>query len=45
MFQRTKTKGVTDLIEIENPNRAQAKSKKVKDIDVNTKVELSRKER
>lgn len=45
MFERTKTKGVSDLIDIENPNRVQQKSKKVKDVDVDAKVELSRRER
>ena len=46
MFSKqAKTKGVSDLIEIENPNRVQAKTKKVKDVDVNVKVELSRRER
>ncbi len=45
MYDRNKSKGVSDLIEIENPNRIQQKSKKVKDLDVNAKVELSRRER
>ena len=33
------------LIEVENPNRAQKKMKKVNELDVNTKIELSRRER
>ena len=40
-----KAKGVEGLIEISNPNRVVSKSKKTMDIDVNAKVELSRKER
>ena len=40
-----KTKGVESLIEISNPNRVQKKTKKVNDLDVNAKVELSRRER
>ncbi|XP_003387651.2 PREDICTED: 28 kDa heat- and acid-stable phosphoprotein-like [Amphimedon queenslandica] len=40
-----KSKGVEGLIEIENPNRVQQKGKKVQSLDVNAKVELSRKER
>ena len=45
MFQREKPKGVSDLIEIENPNRVRQKNRKITDIDVNAKVELSRRER
>ena len=45
MFRRDRKKGVEDLIEIENPNRVQQKSKKARDIDINAKVELSRRER
>ena len=33
------------MIEISNPNRVASKSKKATDIDVNAKVELTRKER
>lgn len=40
-----KGKGVSHLIEIENPNRVQQKGKKVQNIDVDVKVELSRRER
>ena len=40
-----KSKGVEGLIEIENPNRAAKKLQKAKDVDVNAKVELTRKER
>ena len=45
MFQKDKRKGVEDLIEIENPNRVQKKSKKITEVDVNTKVVLSRREK
>lgn len=40
-----KQKGIDGLIEVENPNRAAKKSIKAKDIDVDAKVELSRRER
>ena len=40
-----KAKGVEALIEISNPNRVANKSKKASQIDVNAKVELSRRER
>ena len=40
-----KAKGIEALIEIENPNRVTQKAKKVRDIDLNAKVELSRRER
>ena len=40
-----KSKGVEGLIEIENPNRAVKKLQKAKDVDVNAKVELTRRER
>ena len=40
-----KAKGVERLIEISNPNRVANKAKKATDIDVNAKVELSRRER
>jgi hypothetical protein len=40
-----KAKGVEGLIEIENPNRVKQKGRKVQDVDVNVKVELSRRER
>lgn len=40
-----KAKGVEGLIEISNPNRVASKAKKATDIDVNAKVELSRRER
>lgn len=43
--KRAKTKGVEDLIEIENPNRVSDKRKKATDIDLNAKVELTRRER
>lgn len=33
------------LIEVSNPNRAAVKTKKARDVDVNAKVELTRKER
>ena len=45
MFQKDKRKGIEDLIEIENPNRVQKKSKKITEVDVNTKVVLSRREK
>ena len=45
MFQKDKKKGIEDLIEIENPNRVQKKSKKITEVDVNTKVVLSRREK
>ncbi|EDV28233.1 uncharacterized protein TRIADDRAFT_53641 [Trichoplax adhaerens] len=43
----SKAKGVEGLIDIENPNRAQAKVKKVSQLDTDAapKVELSRRER
>lgn len=40
-----KAKGVEGMIEIENPNRAVKKVQKAKDVDVNAKVELTRRER
>lgn len=40
-----KAKGVEGLIEVSNPNRVAAKSKKASEIDVNARVELSRRER
>ena len=40
-----KAKGVEGLIEISNPNRVANKSKKASEIDVNAKVELSRREK
>ena len=42
---QSKPKGVEGLIDVENPNRVAGKMKKVKDIDVHAKVELSRRER
>ena len=45
MFRREKTKGVEGVIETENPNRVRAKMKKAKDIDMDAKVQLSRRER
>jgi len=44
-LQFQKSKGVEGLIDIENPNRVTKKTKKVRDIDINAKVELSRRER
>lgn len=48
LFQPAKAKGVSNLIEIENPNRVQKKTKKLttlnKDID-SEKPQLSRRER
>ena len=44
-LQRDKTKGVEGLIEIANPNRVVKKTKKAGDIDINARVELSRRER
>ena len=44
-LQQDKTKGVEGLIDIENPNRVVKKTKKAGDIDINARVELSRKER
>ncbi|CAI8040935.1 Cytohesin-1, partial [Geodia barretti] len=43
--EEPKAKGVEALIEISNPNRVANKSKKASQIDVNAKVELSRRER
>lgn len=40
-----KAKGVESLIEVENPNRLPPKTQKAKNVDVDVKVELSRKER
>lgn len=40
-----KAKGVEDLIEVENPNRLPPKVQKAKNVDVEAKVELSRRER
>lgn len=40
-----KAKGVESLIEIENPNRIADRKKKATDIDIDAKVELSRRER
>ena len=40
-----KTKGVEGVIEVANPNRMQRKAKKAADLNVDAKVELSRKER
>ncbi|XP_028671104.1 pdgfa associated protein 1a [Erpetoichthys calabaricus] len=40
-----KKKGVEGLIEIENPNRASQKSKKVAEVDLSAPRELSRRER
>lgn len=40
-----KTKGVEGLIEVQNPNRMVKKLQKAKDVDVNAKVELTRRER
>ena len=45
MFRREKLKGVEGIVEIENPNRVVQKSKKVRDIDLDSAVVLSRKER
>ena len=45
MFRREKSKGVEGILEIENPNRVVQKSKKVRDIDVDSTVVLSRRER
>lgn len=44
-LQRDKTKGVEGLIEVANPNRVVKKTKKAGDIDINARVELSRRER
>ena len=44
-FQQDKQKGVEGLIEVENPNRIATKSRKARDIDVNAKVELTRREK
>ena len=44
-FKQPKQKGVDGLIEVENPNRTTKKSVKARDIDINVKVELSRRER
>lgn len=43
--EEPKAKGVEGLIEIQNPNRVVKKVQKAKDVDVNAKVELTRKER
>ena len=40
-----KQKGVDGLIEVENPNRQTKKTVKAKNIDVDAKVELTRRER
>lgn len=40
-----KSKGVEGVIEVANPNRVQKKVKKASDLNVDAKVELSRKER
>ena len=40
-----KKKGVDGLIEVGNPNRQTKRAVKAKDIDINAKVELSRRER
>ena len=40
-----KSKGVEGIIEVANPNRMQRKAKKAADLTMDTKVELSRKER
>ena len=40
-----KAKGVEGLIEVQNPNRMVKKLQKAKDVDVNAKVELTRRER
>ncbi|KAL5474033.1 hypothetical protein EMCRGX_G028605 [Ephydatia muelleri] len=40
-----KAKGVESLIEVENPNRLPPKIQNVKNVDVDAKVELSRRER
>ena len=40
-----KQKGVDGVIEVENPNRQAKKAIKAKDIDLNAKVELTRRER
>ena len=45
MFAREKPKGVEGIIETENPNRVRAMMKKAKDIDMDAKVQLSRRER
>ncbi len=45
IYSQVKAKGVEGLIPVENPNRVAAKSIKAKDLDVNTKVSLSRRER
>ena len=44
-FQPDKHKGISHLIDIENPNRVKQKSKKVSDIELNQKPTLSRRER
>lgn len=44
-LKKPKPKGVDGVIEVENPNRVVKKSIKAKDIDINAKVELSRRER
>ena len=40
-----KAKGVEGLIEVQNPNRMVKRVQKAKDVDVNAKVELTRRER
>ena len=40
-----KPKGVDGLIEVQNPNRVQKVAKKVTELNVNSQVNLSRKER
>ena len=40
-----KAKGVEGLIDVQNPNRMVKKVQKAKDVDVNAKVELTRRER
>lgn len=44
-LSQPKAKGVEGLIEVSNPNRVTTKNRKATDIDVNAKVELTRKER
>ena len=44
-LKQAKQKGIDGLIEVENPNRMPKKLLKAKDIDINAKVELSRRER
>jgi hypothetical protein len=44
-LREQKRKGTDGVIEVENPNRMAKKSVKAQDIDINAKVELSRRER